>query len=145
MSFAGINYFAIVVAAVVAWLAGAVWYGVLAKQWVAAQGATMEEFQARQEAKKGTPAAYVPYILSFVVEMIMAWVLAGTLGHLGVGHVTMRNGVITALFVWLGFVATTMAVNNAFAGRKVMLTVIDAGHWLAVLVIMGAIIGAMGV
>jgi Protein of unknown function (DUF1761) len=145
MSFAGINYLAVVIAAVVAWLAGAVWYGALAKPWVAAQGATMEEFKARQEAQKGTPAAYAPFILAFVAELVMAWVLAGTLGHLGVGQVTVRNGVISAFFVWLGFVVTTMAVNNAFGGRKPMLTAIDAGHWLAVLVIMGAIIGAMGV
>jgi hypothetical protein len=145
MSFAGINYLAIVIAAVVAWLAGAVWYGVLAKSWVAAQGATMEAFKAKFEAQKGTPAAYLPYILSFVAELVMAWVLAGVIGHLGVGQVTLRNGLISGLFAWLGFVVTTMAVNNAFGGRKVMLTVIDSGHWLVVLLIMGAIIGAMGV
>ena len=145
MSFAGINYLAIVIAAVVAWLAGAVWYGVLAKPWVAAQGATMEEFKAKQEAAKGTLARYAPFILAFVAELVMAWVTAGVLGHLGVGQVTLRNGVISAFHLWLGFVVATMAVNNAFAGRKPMLTVIDAGHWLLVLVIMGAIIGAMGV
>jgi hypothetical protein len=143
MSFAGINYLAIVIGAVVAWLAGAVWYGALATPWVAAQGATMEEFQARHAASKGTPAAYAPYILSFIAELIMAWVLAGVIGHLG--QVTIRNGVISGLFAWLGFVVTTMAVNNAFGGRKTMLTVIDAGHWLLVLLIMGAIIGAVGV
>ena len=75
----------------------------------------------------------------------MAWVLAGTLGHLGPGQVTLKNGIISALFVWVGFVATTVAVNNAFGGRKPMLTVIDGIHWLGVLVIQGAIIGAMGV
>ena len=37
-----------------------------------------------------------------------------------------------------------MTVNNAFTGRKAMLTVIDGGHWLAVLLVQGAIIGAMG-
>jgi hypothetical protein len=75
----------------------------------------------------------------------MAWALAGVIGHLGVGQVTVRNGVISGLFAWLGFVVTTLAVNNAFGGRRVMLTAIDAGHWLVVLLIMGAIIGAMGV
>jgi hypothetical protein len=145
MSFAGINHLAIVIAAVVAWLAGAAWYGALAKPWVAAQGATMEEFAARHAAAKGTRAAYAPYILSFIAELIMAWVLAGVIGHLGLGQVTIRNGVISGLFAWIGFVVTTMAVNNAFGARKPMLTVIDAGHWLVVLLIMGAVIGAMGV
>jgi hypothetical protein len=37
-----------------------------------------------------------------------------------------------------------MGTNYTFQSRKVMLTVIDAGYWLAVLVIMGAILGAFG-
>ena len=35
-----------------------------------------------------------------------------------------------------------IAVNNAFSGRKFMLTVIDGGYWLGVLLITGAILGA---
>ena len=46
----------------------------------------------------------------------------------------MRAGIISGAFCWFGFVLTTMAVNNAFCGRKPMLTVIDGGHWLGVLV-----------
>jgi hypothetical protein len=57
----------------------------------------------------------------------------------------LKNGVISALFMWVGFVATTLAVNNAFAQRKAALTVIDGIHWLGVLLIQGAIIGALGV
>ena len=67
------------------------------------------------------------------------------IGHLGPGQVTLKNGVISAGFVWLGFVATTITVGNAFSGHKFMLTVIDGGHWLVVLVVMGAIIGVWGV
>ena len=43
---------------------------------------------------------------------------------------------------WLGFVLTTIVVNNAYTFRKATLTAIDAGHWLGVLVIIGAILGA---
>jgi len=42
------------------------------------------------------------------------------------------------------FIATTVAVNNAYPGRKFILTVIDAGHWLGVMLIIGAVIGARG-
>jgi len=59
--------------------------------------------------------------------------------------VTLKNGVISALFMWLGFVITTLAVNNSFGQRRPLLTVIDGIHWLGVLVIQGAIVGAMGV
>ena len=144
MAFAGMNYLAIVIAAIAGWLAGAVWYGLLAKHWVAAQGTTMEEFKAKQAALKGNPRALLPFVLAFLADLIMAWMLAGVLGHLGPGQVTLRNGVISGAFLWFGFVLTAMTVNNAFSGRKYMLTAIDAGHWLAVIVVMGAIIGAMG-
>lgn len=144
MVFGGMNLAAIGMAAVAAWLLGAVWYGVLARPWVAAQGKTMEAFQAERAAQKGTPAAYLPFAIAFVAELAMAWILAGVLGHLGPGQVTLRNGVISALFIWVGFVLPVIAVNNMFGGRKPMLTVIDAGHWLAVLLLMGAVIGAIG-
>jgi len=144
MTFGGMNYLAIVIAAVAAWVAGAVWYGALAKPWVAAQGKTMEEFKAQQQEMRGSAVAYTPFIIAFVAELVMAWILAGVLGHLGPGQVTLRNGVISALFLWLGFVAPTMAVNYAFGARKPKLYAIDVGHWLVVLLLEGAIIGAMG-
>jgi hypothetical protein len=143
MTFAGINYLDVIVAAVVAWIAGAAWYGALGKPWMAALGKTPEQCKAEMEAKKGTPAFYAPFILSFVAELIMAWIMAGLLGH--IGGLTVREGVISAAFVWFGFVLTTLSVNNAYAGRKPMLTIIDGFHWLLVLVVIGAIIGGWGV
>ncbi|HEX2215363.1 MAG TPA: DUF1761 domain-containing protein [Xanthobacteraceae bacterium] len=139
MAFAGINYWAVLVAAIAAWLVGAGWYMAFAKPWMAAHGWKSE---AEMLGPSGKPSP-VPFVLAFVAELVMAWVLAGVIGHLG--QVTLRNGVISGFFVWLGFVLTTMAVNNAYGKRPFSLTVIDAGHWLAVLVVMGAIIGAMGV
>src|SRR4051794_28109037 len=142
MTFAGINHLAIFVAAVVAWLGGAVYYTVLAKPWVAAQGLTVEQHKAMIAAKTGL-AKFAPFILAFVADLVMAWVLAGMVGHLGT--VTIRSAVISGLFAWAGFVATTVLVNNAFAGRRIMLTLIDAGHWLMVVVLMGVVIGWMGI
>jgi hypothetical protein len=139
MAFAGINYLAVLIATVAGFAFGAAYYMTLSKPWLAAMGKTKDELAA---AGKGSP---LPFIISIVALAIMAWVLAGTLGHLGPGQVTLKNGVISALFVWLGFVITTLAVNYSFGQRKAMLTVIDGIHWLGVLVIQGAIIGAMGV
>ena len=143
MTFAGINYLAVVVAAVAGWLVGAVWYNVLANHWLAAQGWSMEAFKQEQAAIKGDPRAYLPFVLAFVANLAMAWVLAGLIGHLG--QVTIRGGVISGAFAWLGFVVTTIAVNYAFGGRRWRLFAIDAGHWLAALVVKGIIIGAFGV
>jgi hypothetical protein len=138
MTFAGLNYLAIVIAAVVAWLAGAVWYMTLGKIWTAALGETLAEAHAAIKQ----PGAYLPFISAFVAELIMAWVLAGLLGH--IGALTLRGGLISGAFCWLGFVITTLLVNNSFAKRDRRLVWIDGGHWLIVLLLMGAIIGAMG-
>jgi hypothetical protein len=139
MAFAGVNHLAIVIAAVVGWLAGAGWYMALGKIWMAALGTTPEAM----EAARRRPGAWLPFLYAFVAELVMAWVLAGVIGHLG--PPTLRIGVISAAFCWLGFVITTMLVNNSFARRDWRLLAIDGGHWLLVLLLMGAIIGAMGV
>jgi hypothetical protein len=141
MAFAGINYIAVFVAAAAGWIAGAVWYMALAQPWMAAVGLSKEMI----EASRQQPGAWLPFVLAFAACVVMAWILAGLIGHLGPGQVTLRNGVISGLFCWFGFVITTMLVNYSFAMRPRMLLVIDAGHWLAVLALMGAIIGAMGV
>jgi hypothetical protein len=140
MAFGGIDYLAIPVAAVAAWILGAVWYGALANPWMRAHG-----WANKADApKRAGIAAAMPFILSFVAELVMAWVLAGLIGHLGPGQATVSNGIISGAFAWLGFVATTVAVNNAYPGKPFALTLIDAGHWLAVLLLMGAVIGAFG-
>jgi hypothetical protein len=141
MAFAGINIVAIVVAAVAGWLAGAAWYMSFGRLWVAALGKTREEMQAQRKK----PGAFLPFVYSFGALVIMAWMMAGVMGHLGPGQVTVKNGVISGAFLWFGFVITTMAVNYSFAGRSARLLLIDGGHWLLVLVLIGAIVGAIGV
>ena len=74
--------------------------------------------------------------------MIIAFVLWGIIFHVGIW--TVRAGLISGVVCWAGFVLTTVVTNNAYPGRKVMLTVIDSGHWLGVLTIMGAILGGFG-
>src|SRR5436190_8130085 len=137
MTFAGMNYLAILLAAFAAFGWGAAYYMTLSKQWLTAVGMSKEQMETNRTA--------VPFIISFVALLVMGWVLAGTLGHLGPGQVTPKNGIISALFLWLGFVVTTIFVNNAYPGRKYSLSLIDSIHWLGVLVIQGAIIGALGV
>ena len=139
MTFAGINYLAVLVAAAAAWALGALWYMALAKPWMTAVGTTREKIAA----SKTQSGASLPFVFAFAACVLMAWVLAGIVGHLG--QVTPRSGVISALFCWVGFVITTMIVNNSFAMRSRMLLLIDGGYWLVALALMGAIIGAMGV
>ena len=133
MAFAGMNYLAILIAALAAYAWGAAYYMTLSKQWLAA----VELAEAKRSA--------TPFVLSFIALLVMAFVLAGSIGHLGPGNVTVKNGIISGVIIWAGFVATTVFVNNAYPGRKYMLSIIDSVHWLGVLVLQGAVLGAMGV
>jgi hypothetical protein len=135
MTFTGVNYLAIVVAAVAAFIFGFAYYSTFGETWRKAAGLP----------KRPKNPSYTPLVVTFIAELIMAWVLAGLLGHLGGGQVTLKNGVVSGAFAWLGFVITTLSVNYAFGMRKPALTVIDGAHWLLVLIIMGAIIGGFGV
>jgi hypothetical protein len=134
-----INYWAVLAGGVGAWIAGAVWYGALGRHWLAALGKTKEELMG----PSGKPKMG-PFVLSFVADLVIAFVLAGIVGAVGAGKATVFAGVATGALMWTGFVVTTLAVNNAYAGRKTTLTVIDAGHWLLAMVVAGAIVGALG-
>jgi hypothetical protein len=140
MHFLG-NPLAIVLAAVAAWLFGGLYYTALSRPWLAAMGKTMEQCQAEMASKSGLAKA-IPFVLVFVAELVMAWVLYGIMVH--IKTFSIRAGLITAAICWLGFVLTTIASNNAFAGRKPMLTVIDSIGWLGAMLLMGTVIGWMG-
>jgi hypothetical protein len=135
------NIASLFVAAVAAWIFGAIYYSLLGKAWLAAQGETPETMKAKNAGRSGVAKA-APFVISFIAELVMAGALQGILFHSGM-H-TVRAGVISGALCWLGFVFTTILVNNAYPGRRFMLTVIDSGHWLIVLVIIGGIVGWMG-
>jgi hypothetical protein len=123
MTFSGVNYLAILIAAVAAWIAGAVWYMSLGKLWVAALGWTPEQM----EEVKRRPYSWLPFVLVFVTNLVMAWTLAGILWHFD--KFTAKDGIITGALCWFGFVLMSLAANNAFAARSLRLTAIDSGHY----------------
>src|SRR5688500_19508004 len=116
MSFAGISYLAVIVAVIAAWLFGAVWYMALANPWMAAQG-----YASREEMLgPGGKVSPVPFVISFAAELVIAYFLAGLIAHLG--GVTVWRSLVTAFFVWLAFVATTIIVNHRFGRATCALT-----------------------
>ncbi|MCJ7787634.1 MAG: DUF1761 domain-containing protein [Methyloceanibacter sp.] len=129
-----VNYLAIIIAALAGLGLGLIWRTVMLKPWLAARGKTKTDIEGR--------GLVLPFITTFVALLVMAWMLAGVMAHMG--QVTVRGGLITSFLVWLGFVITVIGVSHAFTGAKPLLTLIDGGYWLAALLIMGAVIGAFG-
>lgn len=134
MDFSLINHAAVLAAAVAAFAFGAVYYGLLAKPWMAA---------ARIDPAKATMSPTL-FATSFACELVMAWVLAGIIFHAAPAGANLWAGLVSGFLVWLGFMATTTAVNQRYEGFGWKLTLIDAGHWLGVALIMGGIIGWWG-
>ena len=139
MAFSGFNWIAILIAGAAGFGFGALWYGLFGKVWMDAAQISEEDINS-SDGENGPSA--LPFIFAIVANLIMAFTLAGIMGHM---IVDVRNGLITAGFVWLGFIVTTMMVNYSFQMRPFLLTVIDAGHWLFVLLIMSVIIGYLGI
>lgn len=139
MDFGGINYLAVFVATIASFAFGAVWYMTNAKPWMKA--AALSESDIKGPDGKQDPT---PFIFSFLCELVMAFMLAGIIGHLD-APVNVKYALISALFVWVGFVATTQIVNHRYQMKPWSLTIIDAGHWLGVLLIQGLVIGLFGV
>lgn len=134
-----INWIGVLVAWIVAWLVQGICYAVLSRPWMKALGWRAADLHG-PDGRRRMPIG--PMILSLAAELLMALMLAGIIGHLGGPNVTI--GVVSGVLVWLGFVVTTISVNNAFQRRSLTLTVIDAGIWLAVLAVQGVIIGLFG-
>ncbi len=139
MDFVGQSTIAILVAAFVGFIIGGIWYGVLGDAWMKAASIDPADM-VDENGKKKMPV--VPMVLAALGNLVLAITLSGLMGHM---VVDVRHGLITAAFVALGFILPTSLVNYSFQGRPFRLTLIDAGHWLLVLLVMGAIIGYIGV
>jgi hypothetical protein len=127
------GYLGILAAAVGAWIFGAIWYGVLGKQYQLALGLNPEEC-------KGKPMPIAPLVACFLGELVMAAVLFWLLEHLSV--VGWMWGAHAGLLIGAGIVLPTVIINHMFPGRTKALMVIDGLHWVIVVAIEGAVLGA---
>lgn len=134
MDVSSINWLHILAAAVAAWLFGAAWYMGLSKPWLKA---------ARIDLSTSS-RSMVPFVVSFVAEILMALVFSLLLGTITFGEPSVTAGLFYGFILWLGFIATTFSVNHRYQGFGWGLTIIDIGHWLGVMLLIGAILGWLG-
>jgi hypothetical protein len=129
-----INWLAVLVAAVVTFVLGGLWYGPLfGKVWRLAEG------QAEPQPGQQKHPALV-YGLSFVLMLIAAMALAVAIGP----DPDVTRSIGFGLVVGVGWVATSFGVNYLFAGRRLALLAVDAGYNVVLFVLMGLIIGLFG-
>ena len=114
---------------------GLAYYTVLRTAWQRA--AAMNGAEVRAGRSSST------YVVAGICYMLLALALFGVTWHASQGQVTLRASLIAAGLAWLGFIASTMTANHRFQGRPLRLTLINAGHWLLVIVAQGTVIGLL--
>jgi len=126
-----INFYAVIAAAVISFIIGAIWYspGVFGSTWMALIGKRPEDMRS------GAGQAYVGV---FISALILAYVLARFISLAG-AH-TIGDGAQIGFWVWIGFVATTSVGGVLFAGMPPKLWSINNGFQLVSLVIIGAVL-----
>ena len=127
-----INYLAVLIAAVITFVIGGLWYSpaMFGRRWMMAVGKTEEE------CKKGNRS--VALIGAFVAALMMAYVLAIFIGFAQAQ--TILQGVTIGLWSWVGFVAAPTLSNYLFSGWPRDLYLINNTYYLVSLLVMGALL-----
>lgn len=129
-SFETINYFAVLVAGLSAFVIGGLWYSVLfAKAW-------MEENGFDEEKLKNANMAKI-FGGSFIFSIIISFVLALFLGPERNAMMGATAGFMAGLF----WVATAMGITYLFERKSLKLFLINAGYHVVTFTIMGLILG----
>ena len=128
-----INYLAVVVAALVAFILGWLWYMPLfGKAFRQARGIT-DEMAAAGQKEMGKTMTVIA-----VCELIMAWAIGVFVGYTHL--ITWMQGLKLGALCWLGFALTYGLIETMTSRRKMAAFYIDAGYWLVTLVIMAVIL-----
>ena len=129
----GVNYLAVIVAAVVALVIGFAFYSpqTLGRRWMAYLGTT--------QAQLGNPGP-VGMATGIVASLVNAWVLA--LLAMNLGGTTIGDGVMLGILCWLGFMATITAAQISFEKKPWGLWVLNNAHNVLVQIVMAAIVTA---
>ena len=133
MPYPGINWLAILVAAIVPMVAGMLWYSpmLFANPWMKLIGKTKEEIMA-----SGSPGK--AYAISFIGALIMSYVMSYFV-HWTDSH-TLGQGMKIGFALWLGMVVTSNLGTALFEFRKWGLYLINMGYNFVCMLIMGGVL-----
>jgi len=124
----------ILAAGLAGWLLGAVWYTALGRPWQRALGLNPDDC-------KGKPMPKAPLVVAFLAACVMSAVLYQLLTNLEV--MGLASSAVAGLTIGVGFLLTSILVNNMFQQRSFLLTVIDGGHWVLAVVVEAVVISLL--
>ena len=126
-----INYLAVVVAAVVNYIIGALWYGVIF-------GKTWQKLSGLPEMKVSVPSVILGLVGAFLTSFILDHALIFANAYLktsGVG-----GGLMVGALNWLGFIAPVTIGVVTYEKKPFTLWILNNAYWLISLLVMGVIL-----
>lgn len=132
-----INYWAVLVCAIVSMVTGAIWYGpIFGKKWIEIIEATDQDLQKREEMQKNARPLYA---VTFILTLFQAYVLAHFINGWQDAH-----GVVTALWIWAAFLIPTIAGSSMWTIQPSRIKwaqfLIQGGYQLLNFIIFGLIL-----
>jgi len=129
-----INYPAVLVAAIVHFIIGGLWYGLIFGnkfiELIAWTPAQLQQIQSQSHVKE--------YVFAFLSSLVLVYILAHFVQYTRAKGVA--DGMQTAFWLWLGFVATTQLATVIFEQRRLGLYLLNVGYQLVAGLICGAIL-----
>jgi len=127
-----VNWWAVIVAALIRMAVGTLWYSPVAfgPRWQLLSGVTQEKWTANMPMAIATDG---------IMSLIMAFALASIVGASGISD--LLNGGLAGFWVWLGFMMPVMVGLWAHESRSAELVAIMSGFNLVALLLMGALLG----
>lgn len=126
----GINFVAVLVAALAAFVVSAVWYIIFGKELAKVSAAFAEGLQKRQPWKMLVVVAQ-----SFVIALVIAYFIGL------IGNVDWLGAVGIGVLLWVGLSAMQWVGSILWEKVPLKMAAIHAGDWLVKLVVIALIVG----
>lgn len=134
MSASGVNYWAVLVGAVVYFIFGALWYskGIFGHAWMQGIGKTKEQLEAGYSPWKLVWAFIGSLLAAYGMARILSWIPGATLS----------TGIMLSVLAGICFILAPVSIHDVMEGRPCKLTAINVFYHMIGFVLIGIIIGA---
>lgn len=128
-----VNYMSIIIAAVLSFVVGMLWYSpaLFGNRWARLAGVNMSK--AKQKSMGSS------MLLAFISTLVLAYVFQYLLEALSYTGAAM--GATLGFWLWFGFLATSLIGGVLWEGKPWGLYVLNSAYWLVNLLVIGAALG----
>lgn len=126
----------VLVAAIVTFAFGAIWYTTLSKPWMDAAGIALGA-----DGRPANAADKTPFLIGIVGMLLAAGMMRHVFGMAGIDG--FAKGLVAGLGTGAFTIMPWVAMNYAFGQRRAKLTLIDGGNVVIGSGIMGAVLGML--